>query len=357
MKTERVGAIYDRLLGIHIAIDSQTIPNTRYINEKIGECHRYIEEVERFMFEVSKEISVLQQALNNSTAEYETKKEGLLTKNDEIRGLPSIKDREAKANSLLKAEMNSIRNYQNEVTDLNNLLKSINTKMKNLTRANGDIKMQLRVMESQIRLGMGPGSDDAMRSLAVEFAKSQIDKDSFAEATSSATETAVMDPAEPTDVNNLLSQALSPKLAEPVPSMDGSECTDPEEEEEEEKEEEAKEELAPLNTYEEMVEKEMTHDEILDKTLGKAEPDWNPPPTGGGPVVEEEETGGIDLDKVIDSEIKNKEGGAQKPNGMMEPAKAGAPEKITVPEQKKESKKTDANQIDIDDLLNSLHKK
>jgi hypothetical protein len=307
MVQEEKAHIYDRLLGIKLKIEVQSIPNPRYINEMIGECHRYIEEVENFMFQVSKEISANQQALNNATIEFETKKENLLIKDESIKSLPNIKDREAKANSMLKENTEKIRGYQNEVTDLNNLLKAINLKMKNLNRANADIKTQLRVMEAQVKLGSGPGTDAAMRSLMEEMGKSQINKDIFEGSSTVAEETKIADPTQPLDITSILAESES---------------------EDDENEEETEEE-----------------------TITAEEPSWKSFSEKSLTVSNEEESPVVDLDKVIE-EVK----------GGIEPQKAV--EQITNPivtpqigvKTESEAQKSGAGKIDINDLLTNLIK-
>jgi hypothetical protein len=326
MKPEQKSNIYDRLLDIKMSIEIQTVPNPRYINEKIGECRRYIEEVEKFMFQVSREFSVIQQALNNSTAEYETKKETLLTKDEAIKGLPSIKDREAKANSLLKEETNRIRGYQNESNDLNNLLRAINLKMKNLNGANADIKMQLRIMESQIKLNSGPGTDVAMKSLMEEMSKSRINKDMFEGIQTSAEETKIEDPTRPLDIQSMLKNETM------------SESEDDMEEETEE----------------------------LSET---EEPSWssfNGPQWNSADIKEEsqEESHSIDLDKVIDIKPIENKGGTEPQKEVIEQtileskeSKVISPPTIQSVVTGVKTQKSGENQIDVDWLLNNFNTK
>lgn len=175
MEDEKKNSIYDRLLVIDFKIDTEPVLDPRYLNEKIGELHGYIQEVEKFAIQISKEISVFQRALNNAEAKYEDGKERLLTEDPEIKNFPNIKDREAKANSKLKEDLQNIRAQKNEVFDLNNLLKAINLKLKNLSRANMDIRMQLRIMESQIKLGQTP-VDSVQTQNVLEEAKKNLQK-------------------------------------------------------------------------------------------------------------------------------------------------------------------------------------
>jgi hypothetical protein len=223
--------IYDRLLEIRFTIDIEIIPNPAAINQKIGECHAFIEEIEHFSIKISKEISIKQQALNNATAALEVKKSDIFTNNSEVKNLPSIKDREAAANMLLREEQVKVTEYENDVTDLNNLLKSINLKIRNLNRANNDIKMQLRIFEAQAKIGgVGPSTNYAAKSMLEELEKSTIGEDSFgdAEAEEEEEEEKVVDPSTSLDVESLLDgkeepkpseEEMAEKLIDPVPNL------------------------------------------------------------------------------------------------------------------------------------------
>jgi hypothetical protein len=233
-QTEK-GSIYDRLLAISMRVDSSNIPDPRYINEKIGQCHVFIEEVEHFYIKVSKEISVIQTSLNNSTSAYEHARDDKIANDSEIKSLPSIKDKEAKANNLLRNELDEIKSYQNELNDLENLLKVINLKLKNLSRLNQDIKAQQRLMESQMRIGTPNVNSAAAKSLAEEFSKSMVGRDIFEGMTTQATEETVADPTVPLDVNNLLRtdeetilEAVEEAAQEEEEETAEEKCTDPE---------------------------------------------------------------------------------------------------------------------------------
>jgi hypothetical protein len=205
MEIQRRENIYDRLSAISMKMEIKTLPDTQYINEKIGQCHVFIEEVEKFFIEISKEMSAVQRALNNALAGYETARDDLMATDPDIMSLPSQKDREAKSNYQLKKELSEIKHYKNDLVDLENLQKAVNVKLKNLSRVNTDIKIQLRLMDSQVRLGSPSVTSEAARSLAEELSKTTVGLDVFNQAETSVEETVIVDPTVPLDVDNLLS--------------------------------------------------------------------------------------------------------------------------------------------------------
>jgi len=197
MNFEEIKNIYDRLEIISVKIEPRTIPNPRYISEKLGECHVCIEEVERFFIKVSRDLSVLTRALNNAEVRYQALKDELIATDPVIITLPSSKDREAHANTRLKDQLDEIRNYKNQIFDLEQLHATILMKLKTLGRANSDIKTQLRLMESQIKLGSGSIDDATTKSLMDEIKKTVLGADVWEGTESKSEETKTVDPAKP----------------------------------------------------------------------------------------------------------------------------------------------------------------
>jgi hypothetical protein len=334
MNIEKRSAIYDRLLAIEIKLDAVNIPDPKAINQKIGECHAYIQEVEHYSIEVSREVSVLEQALNNSTAEYEAKKEELLSKSEEIKNLPSIRDREAKANQHLKEEMSRVKTYKNELSAMAHIEKALYLKMKNLDRVNKDIKSQLRAMEAQMRImGSAPGGavDSATKSLMDEFKKSIAGTDCFGESTSSMSDDQIMDPTEPLDVAGLLSasksdfvldESISEKTLDPTPDISPSASAD----------------SVILEPDGLVFDAEDEPTVIDEKTVKEVEDKLKASTQASLETV-------IDLNDIID--FKQEKGGKETTKKVVEPEK-----KAEI--KQKEVRKDQKIGIDIDDLLDSL---
>lgn len=318
METAYKDKIYDRLLEIRFKIDISAIPDPQQINQKIGECHSYIEEVEHFNIRVHRELSVIQQALNNAQAEFDLKKDTLLTQ-EPIKSLPNIKDREAQSNLLLRKDCEKVKDYQNELNDLNNLLKAVSLKIRNLNRANGDIKLQLRVLEAQVKLGAGTATSVAAKSLMEEMHKSTMNKDSFEEVLSEVSEETVVDPSVPLDIEEMLTnkdstqEGLLATLIDPVPELSLEE-----------------EELPPPEEWAIDDEKALS----IEKN------------------IPEEEDNGIDLDNAIEINKKEEVKKEVKEEKKGDQEVREKPKKEVVNQKEDQSKKND-DVIDIDDLLNN----
>ena len=197
MDFEEIKKIYNRLEEISVKIEPKTIPNPRYISEKIGQIHVCIEEVEKYYIKVSMEMSVLQRALNNAEAGYYVARDELISSDTEIAALPSTQSREARANSMLKDQLDDIKNYKNHLSDLEKIFNTIVLKSKNLNRLNGDIRIQLRLMESQIKLGSGGVGDPIEKNLMDELKNTALGIDILEGADSKSEETSTVDPTQP----------------------------------------------------------------------------------------------------------------------------------------------------------------
>ncbi len=342
MDITRVKEIYGEIATIDITIDFQASPNPQYICEKLGECHVGIGLIEKLTIEVSQEMAVTQQALNNATVKYETDKETLLSKDEQIKSLPNIKDREATVNNLLKEQRSIIRDHDNSLTILNGLYKALSLKNKNLNRTNADIKAQIKIMEAQIRLGVPHANDPAARSLMEEMKKSISNRDAFQGAEAKEIIEEIVDPTASLDINNLLKQggdgmSFSELLAEKASKEDD------EEEDEEESDEVSQEmvdpmpQLNPEANGESPDEEEIFSDETpldgLDNTASTTEEQADSSIT-------------IDLDEVID-QTKNQKG------GIVEEKQQKA-EQVEVADQKQEGHGA-ASPLDLDALIDELN--
>jgi hypothetical protein len=136
-------------------------------------------------------------------AAFEHERDTIISQAD-ISSLPSLKDREARANTILKAQKNEIKECQNNTKDLEYLQKAINLKLKNLSRLNTDIKIQAKLMDNQVKLNTPFNGDYAARSLADELSKSTFGKDIFENMDTMAEEFAIEDPSKELDINKIL---------------------------------------------------------------------------------------------------------------------------------------------------------
>jgi len=203
MQIEELKSIYDQLDKISVHIEPRSIPNPRYISEKIGECHVCIEQVEKIYIKTNRELSLLQIAMNNALAAFEFARNELIANDEDIKTLPSDRTKEAKANTRLSNQITELSNYKKDISSLETLIKTLSVKMKNLSRLNGDIRLQMRIMESQIKLGTGDINDPTTKNLMDELKKTVLGQDVWEGADTKSEESLTVDPSKPLDAKTL----------------------------------------------------------------------------------------------------------------------------------------------------------
>ena len=337
MDDQQKNSIYDRLAAIRVEIEREPVPRPSYLNDKIWECQSHVEEVERFHIELTRAISILQRSLNNSEVEYQTKKDKLIS-GPEISSLPGARDKEAKANQSLTEEIARIRDYKNDLTDHNNLLKTVDLKLRNLNQITKNIYMQVRILEAQIRLNARPGIDPVTKGLMEEMGKSRMGLDVFGDAETTESVSQVADPAAPITADTLLAQSDSTSMVGFMPEA-----------------------VANSDTL-------LARDEDEEEDVLGGGDEWEFSPAH---TEEETESTVVNLDQVIEIRVNSPiEGGTQarKPsqdpsiNALLEESgpqtesdqHAGGKPQTSPPPT--EQPKTSAG-IDIDDLLDHINQK
>jgi hypothetical protein len=194
--------IYDRMFDISLKVDPNHIPSPRMINENIGRCHIFMEEISKTYIQITQAISHTQRRLNNKTTDYEIKLDSLLATDEEILALPSSRDREARARTLLKNEILEIKDIQFEVNDLERLLKIVLLRQKDMTRANSDAKAQSKLLDSEIKLNGTIVPESLSREIEE---KNRIFEEPVV---SKITEQSIMDPTEPITAEDLVTKRV-----------------------------------------------------------------------------------------------------------------------------------------------------
>ena len=220
MILEELKDIYDQLESVSVTIEPRSIPNPRYISEKIGECHVCIEQVEKIYIKANRELSVLEIALNNAETSFAIARDELISTNPDISNLPSVKEREARANTVLKDQINLISDYKRDLKSLETLVKTLTVKLRNLGRLNGDIRLQMKIMEAQIRLGTGDINDPTTKNLMDELKKTVLGQDVWEGAETKTKEMSIMD-ASNIDADDLDPMAAFEKSVESMIEEEG----------------------------------------------------------------------------------------------------------------------------------------
>ena len=110
--------IYADLLKLDINISYQDVPTPSQIQSLIITCQEYQQKVEKHMLNISMELSTMENRLRIEQLNITRKRNDMLTNDESIRRLPSIKEREAAVDDQLEGEHKALIELENDVNSL-----------------------------------------------------------------------------------------------------------------------------------------------------------------------------------------------------------------------------------------------
>ncbi len=160
MKIERVKAIYDEIAKYEIKLE----PDPRslgplYLQNTIATCRNYLNAVSRIQLEVHREKQDLDRSLRAAETEYEVAFAEVLSNDDRVRRLPSIEDRKATVNVMLRERLNAIYGIKSQLQDIEYVEKAVRHRHRELTSTMAEIKLQRSLIRDEIDSGAMYGDE------------------------------------------------------------------------------------------------------------------------------------------------------------------------------------------------------
>ena len=160
MNIDRIKVIYDQISKCEIKLE----PDPRalgplYLQNTIAECRNYLNIVSRFQLEVHREKQNLSRDLHAREAEFAVASSDLLVNDDRCKRGPSIKDREAVANAILRESLSIIQNLKGQIQDLEFVEKAIRHRHRELTSTMTEIKLQRSLIRDEMDSGAMYGDE------------------------------------------------------------------------------------------------------------------------------------------------------------------------------------------------------
>lgn len=160
MKIERVKAIYDEISQFEITLEADPRSlGPLYLQNVISTCRNYLNSVSRFQLEAHREKQELTRSLRAAETAYEVAFSEILSNDERVRRLPSIEDRKATANTMLRDQLSDINTIKSQVLDLEYVEKAIRHRHKELTCTMGEIKLQRSLIRDEIDSGAMYGDE------------------------------------------------------------------------------------------------------------------------------------------------------------------------------------------------------
>lgn len=160
MKLDRVKAIYDEISKYEIKLENDPRSlGPLYLQNVIAECRNFLNAVSRIQLEVHREKQELARLFRAAETSYEVAFAELLSNDERVRRLPSIEDRKATANVILREQLNNIAGVKGELQDLEFVEKAIRHRHKELTATMTEIKLQRSLIRDEIDSGAMYGDE------------------------------------------------------------------------------------------------------------------------------------------------------------------------------------------------------
>lgn len=162
MNLERVKAIYAEIeqYEIPLASDPRSL-GPLYLQNTIAKCRNCLNAVGRIQLEVHREKQDTSRRLRAAEVDHEVAFSEVLANDERVRRLPSIEDRKATANVILRESLNRISALKAELADLEYVEKAVRYRHKELSSTMTEIKLQRSLIRDEIDSGAMYGDERA----------------------------------------------------------------------------------------------------------------------------------------------------------------------------------------------------
>ena len=160
MNIERVKAIYDEISRYEIKLESDPRSlGPLYLQDVIATCRNHLNLVSRIQLEVHREKQDLSRSLRAAEVEFQIAFDHALSNDERVRRLPSIEDRKATVNVMLRPQLDGISIIKAQLHDLEYVDKAVRHRHRELTSTMSDIKLQRGLIRDEIDSGAMYGDE------------------------------------------------------------------------------------------------------------------------------------------------------------------------------------------------------
>lgn len=161
MKQDRITHIYDTLGTFIIELDPDpVVRGPAYLQDLISKTRGYLNTVSVFTQEVHREQHFLELELDKAQAAFEISADELLAEDDRVKRLPSIDDRKAMINLILKQEKTEIEKLKKKIRSLGHVAKAIRHRQRELSATMSAIRLQNTLIQAELRTGSFYGDEN-----------------------------------------------------------------------------------------------------------------------------------------------------------------------------------------------------
>ena len=161
MDMKRIREIYQEISRYEIKLEPDpTSLGPLYLNGVICDCRNYLNSVTRILLDIRKEKQHLTSETKRLKTSLAIESDDLLSKDEEIKKLPSIGDRRAAINMKLKDRITEIDILELQSNDLDQVEKGVKLRHSELRDTMAEIKLQRNLMRDEIQSGSFYGDEN-----------------------------------------------------------------------------------------------------------------------------------------------------------------------------------------------------
>lgn len=160
MTPDQASKIYERLEALRIDLPTDPADlNPDYLRENISLCRNYLNEVGHYWQDALVHEAKLEVDLAGLEAAFEVRSSELLASDPSVAARPSIADRQATINTILREERQRIAQLKFEILQLSHVKRVIRFRKGELDNTMGALRLQRSLLRDQIRTGAFYGDE------------------------------------------------------------------------------------------------------------------------------------------------------------------------------------------------------
>jgi len=162
MEADRVTKIYAEIDKYTITLDPDPAGRgPKYLQEVISECRGYLNRTSLLLSQIHQEQHELTIMLRTAELGYEVSKNDLLVNDNRVSNLPSIDDRMASVNVILRPALDEIAAFKAQLLDLQHIEKVVKNRHQELKATMTDVRTQRSLIRDFLDTGSFYGKEDA----------------------------------------------------------------------------------------------------------------------------------------------------------------------------------------------------
>lgn len=160
MTPERVEEIYKELDGYSVELDREAWSlGPKHLHDLIAKTRGYLNAVTFILQEILKEKQLLDRDKHAKESAFKVESDRLLAEDERVRRCPSIEDRRATINLILRDQLNDIASLDASLLDLGYVEKAVRHRYNELKATMTDIRAQRSLMRDHLDTGSFYGDE------------------------------------------------------------------------------------------------------------------------------------------------------------------------------------------------------